>query len=114
MKILASICLILALGVSVLRADFLSPFADARVGSTVTADGEIVADLRPGQATVYFVRFRTDTGPETIPADLPAGLMHQVISGRVSSITATIREREDPKTKTRVRFLEVVKVDFSK
>ncbi len=111
MKILALVCLLLAVAGSPLCADFFSPFADSKVGSTVTSTGEIVLETREGGATVCFVRFGTDTGPKRIPAEIAPELLRQKIAGRPAKITATIRERTDPKSKAKVRYLEVLKVE---
>lgn len=114
MKIIGFLTLLLGFGASALRADFLSPFADSKPGSTVTSNGEIVIATPPGSTPVYFVRFRTDTGPGKIEAEIPSELIRQAIAGRSARITVTIREREDPKTKAKMRFLEVLKIEFSK
>ncbi|MEO6003784.1 MAG: hypothetical protein ABIZ04_09915 [Opitutus sp.] len=113
MKIIAFVALLFAASGTSLRADFFSPFADARVGSTVSSDGEIVVDAPPGKAPVYFVRFRTDTGLEKLPAEITPGLLKSVRSGP-AMITATIREREQVKTGAKIRFLEILKIESSK
>ena len=112
MKIIALVCLLLAAAGRPLRADFFSPFADAKVGSTVTSTGEIVLETSDGGAAVCYVRFGTDTGPRRIPAEIAPELTRQKVAGRPAKITATIRERTDPKSKAKVRYLEVLKVEF--
>ena len=114
MKTKSFFILVLAVAAVSLRADFLSPFADSKIGATVTSIGEIVVDAHQGSATVYFVSFRTDTGPAKIIAEIHSELLRQELAGRSARITATICEREDPKTKAKIRFLEVLKIEFSK
>jgi len=112
MRTLGCLVLIAVCAVSVARADFLSPLADARVGTTVTDGGQIVAVERKDGGTDYFVRCRTDTGPADIPAEIPAELLRAAVVGRPARITATVRERENPTTKARTRYLEVTKIEI--
>ena len=114
MKIISFLVLFLAFAAGSLRADFLSPFADSKLGTTVTSGGEIMAEEHQGSATIYYVRVRTDTGPMKIEAAIPPKLIQQEIAGRSARITAIIRERADPQTKAKIRFLEVLKIEFPK
>lgn len=114
MKIITFLIMFLTVAVGSLRADYLSPFADSKVGATVTSGGQIVAVERKGGGTGYSVRFGTDTGPKILPAEIPASLIREGIVGHDAKITATIREREDAKTKTKTRFLEVTEIVISK
>ena len=114
MKTIACLILFLAVAVGSLRADYFSPFADAKVGATVTSSGRIVAVEHQGGGTDYTVHFGTDTGPRILPAEIPAKLIKEGIVGQDAKITATIQEREDAKTKTKTRFLEVKEIVVSK
>jgi hypothetical protein len=114
MKTITILILFLAAAAGSLRADYLSPFADSKVGTTVTAGGRIVAADHTGGGTEYTVHFGTDTGPRILPAEIPAKLIREGIVGHDAKITATIREREDAKTKTKTRFLEVSEIVVSK
>ncbi len=114
MKLVTFFMLFFAVAVGSLRADFLSPFADSKVGVTVTSAGQIVAVERKDGGTDYFVRCRTCTGPENIPAEIPAQFIQPGMTGRAAKITATICEREDSKTKSKTRFLAVTAIEFLK
>ncbi len=95
-----------------LRADFLSPFADSKVGTTVTSGGQIVAVERKGGGTDYFVRCRTCTGPRDIPAEIPSSLLTGVVLNLAADITAAIKEREDGQSKSKERYLEVQRIEI--
>ncbi|MFT3783601.1 MAG: hypothetical protein QM790_16430 [Nibricoccus sp.] len=112
MKFIALFLLVVTFLGNIARADYFSPFIDAKVGATVTSTGVIVVDTHSGSAPAYFVRFRTDTGPRDIPAEIPSELSGKDISGRRAKITVIIREREDVNTKAKIRFLEVLRIDF--
>ena len=114
MKFITTLVLFLAFSVGSLHADYFAPFADAKVGATVTSGGQIVAVEHKGGGTDYSVRFGTDTGPKILPAEIPASLIKEGIVGHDAKITATIREREDAKTKAKTRFLEVKEIVVSK
>ncbi len=114
MKIFTFLVLLFAVAVGSLRADFFSPFADSKVGTTVTSEGLIVIVERKDGGTDYFVRCRTCTGQKNISAEIPSALIQPGMAGRVAKITATIRERGDRKTKAKTRFLDVTAIEFSK
>jgi len=114
MKTVTFLVLLFAVAVGSLRADFFSPFADSKVGATVTSDGQIVIVERKGGGADYFVHCRACTGPVNIPAEIPSKLIQPGMTGRAAKITATIREREDVKTKSMTRFLDVTAIEFSK
>ena len=114
MKTIACLILFLAVAVGSLRADYFSPFADAKVGATVTSSGLIMAVDHKGGGNDSTVHFRTDTGPKILPAEIPVKLIREGTVGHDAKITATIREREDAKTKAKTRFLEVLEIVISK
>lgn len=104
----------LAVFVTSLRADFFSPFADSKVGSTVTSVGQIVAVERKGGGADYFVRCRTCTGIRDIPAEIPPKLLTGVVLNLAADITTAIKEREDDRSKSKERYLEVQKIEVMK
>jgi len=113
MKTIAFLILLLAVSVISLRADYFSPFGDSKVGSTVTSGGQFVVVERKEGGSDYFVRFRACAGPAELPAKIPSKLIRQGMAGRNAKITATIREREDAKTKSKSRCLEVTEIEYS-
>jgi len=114
MKIITFLVLLLAVAASSLHADFFSPFADSKVGATVTSEGLIVVVERKEGSRDYFVHCRACTGPVNIVAEIPAQLIQPGMAGRAAKITATIREREDSQTKSKTRFLEITAIEFPK
>ena len=114
MKIIMFLILFLAVTASSLRADFFSPFADSKVGTTVTSDGQIVVVERKRGGADYFVHCRACTGPVNIAAEIPVQLVQPGMAGRNAKITATVREHEDSQTKSKTRFLEITAIEFSK
>ncbi len=114
MKTLSIAIAMFAVLATTLRADFLSPFADYKVGTTATSGGQIVAVERKGGGTDYFVRCSTCTGPRDIPAEIPSSLLTGVVLNLAADITAIIKERGDDKSKSKERYLVVQKIEIMK
>ncbi|HEY1170769.1 MAG TPA: hypothetical protein VGH19_05305 [Verrucomicrobiae bacterium] len=94
------------------QADFFSPFADSKPGVTVTDSGRFIkAASKNATTTDWFIRCRTCTGMQDIPAKIPPNLLGSIQTNIPVKITVTIHETEDLKTKTRSRVLEVKKIE---
>ena len=97
-----------------LYADFFSPFADSKVNTTLSSEGEIVAVKNKGGGTDYFIRVPVcGAGLSDIPAEIPENLVVSGMAGKTATITATIREKADADKKNMIRYLEVTKIVIS-
>lgn len=106
------IFILLLLGTVLSQADFFSPFADSKHGVTVTDSGQFIkAERKNVTTTNWFIRCRTCTGMQDIPAQIPTNLLGSVQTNTPVKITVTIHETEDSKTKAKARVLEVKKIE---
>jgi hypothetical protein len=98
-----------------LFADFLSPFAESKVGTTHSSEGQIVAAERKDGGIDYFINVkRCGASSLNIPANIPDKLITSKMIDQFATITATIREKEDAEKKTMIRYLEVTEIEISK
>lgn len=103
--------ILLSFAASFVHADFFSPFADSAAGLTVTDSGQFIKIARKEGNADWFIRCRTCTGRQDIPAQIPSSLLGSIQTNTPVKITVTIHETEDSQTKAKSRVLEVKKIE---